>query len=141
LYHSIRNRYRKLKGQGIRVAVDDFGTGYSSLFYLKRLPMDCLKIDRSFVEGLGHDPEAKALVRTTIELARALGLCVTGEGIETAEQLAQLRELGCNRGQGYYFAHPLPSDAASTLLAEAPADSSGSRSPIDKQHRAAPKNS
>jgi EAL domain-containing protein (putative c-di-GMP-specific phosphodiesterase class I) len=127
---------RELKGQGIRVAIDDFGTGYSSLFYLKQLPIDCLKIDRSFVEGLGHDPEAKALVRTTIELARALGLRVTGEGIETAEQLAHLRELGCNRGQGYYFAHPLTSDAASTLFAEAPADSLRSRRPIDKQHRA-----
>ncbi len=127
---------RGLKDQGIRLAIDDFGTGYSSLFYLKRLPVDCLKIDRSFVEGLGHDPEAKALVRTTIELARALGLRVTGEGIETADQLAQLRELGCNRGQGYYFAHPLPSDAASTLLAEAPADSSGNRSRHDEQHRA-----
>lgn len=127
---------RKLKGQGIRVAIDDFGTGYSSLFYLKQLPIDCLKIDRSFVEGLGHDPEAKALVRTTIELARALGLRVTGEGIETAEQLAQLRALGCNRGQGYYFAHPSPSDALSTLFAEAPADSAESRSPIDKQDRA-----
>lgn len=123
---------RELKGQGIRVVIDDFGTGYSSLFYLKQLPIDCLKIDRSFVEGLGHDPEAKVLVRTTIELARALGLRVTGEGVETAEQLAQLRELGCHRGQGYYFAHPLPSDAASTLFAEASADSSGSGRPIDK---------
>ena len=127
---------RELNGRGIRVAIDDFGTGYSSLFYLKQLPIDCLKIDRSFVEGLGHDPEAKVLVRTTIELARALGLDVTGEGIETTEQLAHLRELGCNRGQGYYFAHPLPSDAASTLFAEASADSLRSRRPIDKQHRA-----
>ncbi len=130
---------RGLKDQGIRVAIDDFGTGYASLSYLKWLPIDCLKIDRSFVEGLGHDPGAKVLVRTTIELARALGLRVTGEGIETAEQLAQLRELGCNRGQGYYFAHPLPSDAASTLFAEASADISGSRSPIDKQVRAGSK--
>ncbi len=128
---------RKLKGQGITLVIDDFGTGYASLFNLKRLSVDCLKIDRSFTENLGHDPETKAVVRTIIEFARALGLRVTGEGIETAEQLAQLRELGCTWGQGYYFAHPLPGAAVSMLFAEAPADdSSGSGIRLDEQNRA-----
>ncbi len=110
---------RELKGMGIKLAIDDFGTGYSSLSYLKRFPIDVLKVARPFVDGLGHDPEDTAVVRATVAFAKAFNLHVTGEGIETAEQLAQLRALGCDSGQGYYFAKPLPSDAASTLFYEA----------------------
>ena len=110
---------RELKGMGVKLAIDDFGTGYSSLSYLRRFPIDVLKVARPFVDGLGHDREDTAVVSATIAFAKALNLRVTGEGIETAEQLGQLRALGCDSGQGFYFAKPLPSDAASALLSEA----------------------
>lgn len=108
---------RELKGLGIRIAMDDFGTGYSSLSYLKRFPIDTLKIDRSYVDGLGSDAGDTAIVHATIAFARALDLDVTAEGIENANQLALLRDLGCSLGQGYHFARPLPSDKARDLLA------------------------
>ena len=107
---------RELKEMGIVLAIDDFGTGYSSLAYIKRFPIDVLKIARPFVDGLGVDPEDTALVRATIAFAKALKLAVTGEGIETAEQLVQLRALGCDTGQGYYFAKPLPGEAVGELF-------------------------
>lgn len=107
---------QELKGLGLRIAVDDFGTGYSSLAYLKRFPIDMLKVDRAFVDGLGREPGNTAIVRAVIGLARALNLEVVAEGIETAEQLSLLRELGCDYGQGYYFAKPLPSTEAGELL-------------------------
>jgi diguanylate cyclase (GGDEF)-like protein len=109
---------RELKDLGIDLAIDDFGTGYSSLSYLKQFPVDTLKIDRAFVDGLGHDPHDTAIVEAVIALAKALNLTVTGEGIETAEQRSRLRLLGCDRGQGYYFSMPLPTEAVSKLLAE-----------------------
>jgi EAL domain-containing protein (putative c-di-GMP-specific phosphodiesterase class I) len=100
-------RMHALTDIGVRFAIDDFGTGYSSLSYLKRFPVDTLKIDRSFVEGLGADSQALAIVQGILALARALNLSVTGEGVETPAQHTQLRELGCERGQGYLFARPL----------------------------------
>jgi diguanylate cyclase (GGDEF)-like protein len=106
----------ELKNLGVHLAVDDFGTGYSSLNYLLRFPVDTLKIDRAFVSGLGTDDQSVAIVRSVIDLARSLNLAVTGEGIETLEQLGQLRELGCQQGQGYLFAQPLTSDAIVALL-------------------------
>jgi diguanylate cyclase (GGDEF)-like protein len=96
-----------LRRLGVHVAVDDFGTGFSALGVLKHYPVDLLKIDRSFVDGLGRDAQDTAIVHAVIAFARTLGLRVTGEGIETAEQLEQLRALGCDHGQGYYFAKPL----------------------------------
>ena len=106
----------ELKQLGVQLAIDDFGTGYSSLAYLQRFPIDVLKVDRSFVARLNHNAEGTAIVNAIITLAKTLNLVVTGEGIETADQLAQLRALGCDFGQGYYFAKPVPSDVLGNLL-------------------------
>ncbi len=106
----------RLKGLGVQLAIDDFGTGYSSLAYLKRLPVDMLKIDKTFIAGLGQDAGDTAIVQSIVTLARTLGLAVTAEGVETAEELRQLRALGCGQGQGYYFAKPLPGAMLDTLL-------------------------
>jgi diguanylate cyclase (GGDEF)-like protein/PAS domain S-box-containing protein len=100
-----------LKDLGIRLAIDDFGTGYSSLSYLRHFPVDALKIDRSFVRGLGHDDDDDATVRLIIHLARNLGLVVVAEGVETDEQLEELISLECDRAQGFYFARPVTPDA------------------------------
>jgi diguanylate cyclase (GGDEF)-like protein len=107
---------RHLKALGVQLAVDDFGTGYSSLAYLQRFPLDVLKIDRAFVGSLGEGAEGTVIARTVVALAKALGLAVTAEGIETAEQAEQLKELGADRGQGYHFARPQPAEALTTLL-------------------------
>ena len=101
-----------LKALDATVAMDDFGTGYSSLAYLQRLPIDVLKIDRSFVTGMMVDPDSVAIVRAVLSLADALGMSTTAEGIETVELATTLATLGCASGQGYYFAKPLEADAA-----------------------------
>lgn len=108
---------RKLKSLGVRISIDDFGTGFSSLAYLKRFPLDELKIDKSFVDGLGTDPEATAIVAAVMGMAHALDLQVVAEGVETADQVTRLRTLGCDEAQGYYFARPMTVDAIDTLLA------------------------
>ncbi|HVL79055.1 MAG TPA: EAL domain-containing protein [Sphingomicrobium sp.] len=101
-----------LKALDATVAMDDFGTGYSSLAYLQRLPIDVLKIDRSFVSGMMVDPDSVAIVRAVLSLADALGMSTTAEGIETVELATTLATLGCASGQGYYFAKPLEAEAA-----------------------------
>ena len=106
----------RLREMGVRISIDDFGTGYSSLSYLKHLPADILKIDKSFVGGLGENVEDTAIVRMVIDLAHTLGMEVIAEGVESAGQLARLEEMGCDMAQGYYFARPLPPEAASRLL-------------------------
>jgi diguanylate cyclase (GGDEF)-like protein/PAS domain S-box-containing protein len=103
----------RLKALGVRFSIDDFGTGYSALSYLKRLPADAIKIDQSFVKGLGKDVEDTAVIRMIIELAHTLGLEVIAEGVETEEQVALLKEMGCDFAQGYHFSKPLPPEAAS----------------------------
>jgi len=95
---------------GVGVAIDDFGTGFSSLVQLQALPVDEIKIDRSFVANMESSPSDAAIVRSTIDLARNLGLVVTAEGVESAEVAAQLAEMGCQMAQGYALCRPLPAD-------------------------------
>jgi diguanylate cyclase (GGDEF)-like protein len=110
-------RLNALKALGIKLAVDDFGTGYSSLAYLKRFPIDVLKIDRAFVTGLANGGQDSAIVQTVVGLARALGLRTTAEGIEERSQWDRLEQLGCESGQGFIFARPLRPAAVIDLLA------------------------
>jgi EAL domain-containing protein (putative c-di-GMP-specific phosphodiesterase class I) len=111
---------RALRALGIEVAVDDFGTGYSNLAWLASLPLNRLKIDRSFVSKMATDPRSEALVGAIIQMAHALELKVTAEGIETAAQAERLRELGCDEAQGFWFSRPVSLQALRTLLAPVP---------------------
>jgi diguanylate cyclase (GGDEF)-like protein/PAS domain S-box-containing protein len=120
--YSADRTLRNLKRMGVQLAIDDFGLGYSSLSYLKRFPVDFLKIDRSFIAGLKREPNGvskdKEIVKAMIELTHALGLKVIAEGVETSVQLAQLRDMKCDFAQGNYFSEPLPSEALAVILAE-----------------------
>jgi EAL domain-containing protein (putative c-di-GMP-specific phosphodiesterase class I) len=111
-----RSRIAALRSMGVRIAVDDFGTGYSSLAYLNRYPVDILKIDRSFVGPVTDSPKAAALARTIIDLAAAFEIDTVAEGIETEAQLATLRSLGCQLGQGFLFARPVPAETLIEML-------------------------
>ena len=101
---------RELRSLGLHLAVDDFGTGYSSLTYLKRFPVEAIKVDRTFVNGLGIDQEDSTIVEAVVNLGHSLGLSVVAEGVETPLQLTRLREIGCDRGQGYLFGRPRPAE-------------------------------
>ena len=108
---------RMLKDLGVRIAIDDFGKGYSSLTHLKELlPVSELKIDRSFVSGLAVDKVDAAIVAAVMVMATSLGLVAVAEGVETAEQLAELRALGFDMTQGYYFARPQPAEQLEGLI-------------------------
>ena len=109
-------RLHELKALSIQLVIDDFGTGYSSLAYLRRFPISVLKVDKSFVQRLGMDPQDDAIVRSIVTLASDLGMQVVAEGIETAEQLQLLRSLACDYGQGYYFSRPLPAQQAEAFV-------------------------
>lgn len=97
----------QLRALGVSLALDDFGTGYSSLEYLKLFPVDGLKIDRTFTAGLGRDARDDAIVRSVVTMAQSMGIAATAEGVESADQVAQLRQIGCHYGQGFHFARPL----------------------------------
>jgi EAL domain-containing protein (putative c-di-GMP-specific phosphodiesterase class I) len=110
-----------LRDMGIQLSIDDFGTGYSSLAYLKKLPVDELKIDRSFVAGADRDPDAQALLRTIIELGHSLNMQITAEGIEREQEYALLKSLGCDQAQGYLIARPMGLNDARAYVAALPA--------------------
>jgi len=105
-----------LSEMGILVSVDDFGTGYSSMSYLRRLPIDKLKIDRSFINEIAARPDDASIVQAIVSLAHSLRLKVVAEGVETAEQLEFLRNLACDQYQGYFFSKPLPAPAFEALM-------------------------
>lgn len=110
----------RLNNLGVKIALDDFGTGYSNLSYLSRLPLHCMKVDKSFVQNFLNDANDGEIVRAIISLARAMNLHVIGEGVEKEEQMAFLQGLGCNEGQGFLFSRPLPAEDIHTLLSADP---------------------
>ena len=121
LMHSTRQNLatlEALRALGIKILIDDFGTGYSSLNYIKQMPIDCLKIDRSFVRDLSSDPRDTAIIRAIMSIAHSLDMSVIAEGVESAEQAKQLVELGCRAAQGYYYHRPMSGMQCRSLLTE-----------------------
>ncbi|MGZ4202202.1 MAG: putative bifunctional diguanylate cyclase/phosphodiesterase [Thermoleophilaceae bacterium] len=114
----IREELQQLHDQGVRIAIDDFGTGFSSLGQLRRFPIDVIKVDRSFVQGVEHDAKDAAITANLVTLAHALGLVAIAEGIESNGQLESIQELGCDLAQGFLFARPVPPDEVSHVLAQ-----------------------
>jgi len=112
----IVERLAELHRLGVRMAIDDFGTGYASLAYLRQLPLDIIKIDPSFVAGLGHDDTLTLLTKTVVQVGRDLGLRVIAEGIEQPRQLIALREMGCGYGQGFLVARPMSASGVEALI-------------------------
>jgi EAL domain-containing protein (putative c-di-GMP-specific phosphodiesterase class I) len=110
----------ELRKLGVRLAIDDFGTGYASLSQLRRIPFDIVKIDKSFIAALTPGSRAESLISGIVEMAGRLGIGVVAEGIETPQQLAQLRAMGCAFGQGFDFAEPMPADELAALLGVPP---------------------
>jgi EAL domain-containing protein (putative c-di-GMP-specific phosphodiesterase class I) len=115
-----RRTIESLKNQGMRIGLDDFGTGYASLHHLRMLPFDKIKIDRSFILAIGHDPEALKIVKAITGLALSLDLPVIAEGIESAETAEVLRTLGCTQGQGFHFGRPVSGKVVSRVLSAPP---------------------
>ncbi len=111
---------KALKALGVRLVLDDFGTGYSSLSYLTRLPLDVLKVDRSFVDGLGSEPRDTAITETIIAMSRALSLDVVAEGVETADHVSELSRLGCGLAQGFHFSRAVPAEEITRALEHGP---------------------
>ena len=123
----IEKALSQLHRTGVSLAMDDFGTGYSSLNYLRKFPFDVLKVDRSFVSDMSIDPADAELVNASILMAHGLGLKVVAEGVETQDQLDQLRRMQCEFAQGYLFSRPITAEAMTQLLR----DSTNSESPAD----------
>ena len=113
---TIQDTLREIRNRNIKLSIDDFGTGYSSLSYLRRFPIDNLKIDRSFIEQMNFDSENFEIVRLIITLAKTLGMDTISEGVETPQQLNQLKALGCEFAQGFFFSRPLTADAVESML-------------------------
>jgi diguanylate cyclase (GGDEF)-like protein/PAS domain S-box-containing protein len=130
----IVDRLAELHQLGVRMAIDDFGTGYASLAYLPKLPVDVIKIDPSFVSGLGHDDTLTLLTRTVVQVGRELGLRVIAEGIEQPRQLGALREMGCDYGQGFLVARPMAAPGVEALIRTAGIGPSGEPPPGPTQH-------
>jgi EAL domain-containing protein (putative c-di-GMP-specific phosphodiesterase class I) len=121
-------RLTEIKALGVRVAIDDFGTGYSSLSHLRHFPVDALKIDRSFITGLAHNLEGESLIRTLVQLGKALSIETIAEGIEQPGELSLLQGEDCDGGQGFLFAKPLASGAVEAFLSKSARDASARRS-------------
>ncbi len=130
----IVTQMQSLRALGVTLSVDDFGTGYSSLSYIRSFPLHRLKIDRSFVQDLGSDPSALAIVRTIIDLGHILHLQVLAEGVEEESQLALLRSEGCDEVQGYYFSQPIPSEAFAVWLTQHGLGEAGGAPATEKEH-------
>ncbi len=113
-------RLAALRTLGVRVAVDDFGTGYSSLAYLSRLPLDVLKIDKSFVDRVLSDAQGASVAQAVLDMSNSLGLTTVGEGVESADQATWLREAGCTLGQGYLWSRPVDHEDIAAMLAGLP---------------------
>ena len=107
---------RQIRAMGVRLALDDFGTGYSSLSLLQQFPIQRIKIDRAFVQGIADRSNDRSLVRTIIAMAQSMGLDLVAEGVETIHQLLALRELGCDKAQGFLISHPVPTDAMRSTM-------------------------
>jgi EAL domain-containing protein (putative c-di-GMP-specific phosphodiesterase class I) len=116
LHPDIVQQLGRIRDLGVQIGLDDFGTGYASLTHLRRLPLTFVKIDQSFVAGLGADDEDERIVAAVVDLSRHLGLRSIAEGVEQHDQLHRLRELGCDQAQGYLFARPLPPGDIATAL-------------------------
>ena len=115
------NKLNRLSHHGIKIAIDDFGTGYSSLNYLKKLPIDTLKIDRSFIHDMDNSEEDSSIIRAIIAMAKGLNLNIISEGVETKAQLEQLREWRCKNMQGFLFGRPIAEADAIDILKSAKA--------------------
>ena len=135
----VADRLAELRDLGVKLAIDDFGIGYASLAHLRQLPVDIVKIDPSFIAGLGQDPTLTLLTRTIVQVGRDLGMQVVAEGIEQPRQLAELREMGCGYGQGFLVARPMAASGVEALIrtatgtsaAQAPPESAGAAAPAD----------
>jgi len=115
---SVINNINRLREMGVSIALDDFGTGYSSLNYLTKIPINTLKIDKSFIDNIGIMDEKDSLISSIVDIGQRLGLSIVAEGVETEEQFKYLAQKRCERIQGYFFSKPLPQDSVFDLLKE-----------------------